>query len=116
MRRVKRGRVFFSDYLHKIRQMTGTLSKINVIYYRVKHGQTLAAVAAYFGVPCTLIVKENGLKQAPFEGQILKIPKARGHLYTAQAGDGKTLLCGSEENYKNRNGTTLLYPGLKVFL
>jgi hypothetical protein len=33
-----------------------------------------------------------------------------------QAGDTKALLCGSEKNYRIRNGTDVFYPGMKVHL
>ena len=96
--------------------MIEKLSKRNVAFYKVKRGQTLAEIAAYFNLPTPLLVKENALKTSPRQGEILKIPHVKGNLYTAQAGEGKTLLCGDEKNYAQRNGTQILYPGLKVLL
>lgn len=92
------------------------LQKVRCEYYVVKRGQTAAAIAAYFQIPVTLLIKENGLKAEPYEGQIVKIPQARGHLYEVQAGDNKKLLCGSKENYQKRNGTQILHAGMKIFL
>lgn len=84
--------------------------------YKVKKGQTLRDVAEAFSLPEQLLVGYNGLNEELFEGQILKIPDVKGNLYTVRAGDTKTLLSGSEENYEKKNLTTLLYPGLKVLL
>jgi LysM repeat protein len=84
--------------------------------YVVKRGQTAAAIAEYFQIPVTLLIKANGLTEEPYEGQMLKIPLSRGNLYVAQAGDGKQLLCGSKENYEARNGTPILHAGMKIFL
>ena len=85
-------------------------------FYQVKHGQTLDKIAKTFGVAEYLLVKINALTQPPHAGQILIIPTERGNAYTAQAGECKTLLCGSEENFAQRNGTDILYPGMRVIL
>ena len=92
------------------------LQKIWCLYYVVKGGQTAAEIAEYFQIPVTLLVKENGLKTEPSEGQIVKIPQMRGHLYEVRAEDDKKLLCGSIENYQKRNGAQILHAGMKVFL
>ena len=83
-------------------------------YYRVKKGQTLEEIAEYFSVSERLLVKENGLTEAPFAGQILTIPTERGNAYTVQEGDTKALLCGSEENFYRKNGTDVFYIGMRV--
>ena len=83
-------------------------------YYRVKKGQTLEEIAEYFSVSERLLVKENGLTEAPFAGQILTIPTERGNAYTVQEGDTKALLCGSEENFYRKNGTGAFYIGMRV--
>lgn len=85
-------------------------------FYKVKAGQTLQEIADNFHLPATLIIQENALTQPPQAGEILYLPNAKGNLYTAQAGDSKRLLCGSDENYKIRNGTDILYPTMRVFL
>ena len=85
-------------------------------YYQVKKGQTIAKIASAFCLPPSLIVRENRLKEEVFEGQILRIPKVRGDLYTVRLGDDKKLLCGSEKNFEERNGTDVLYPYQKIFL
>lgn len=85
-------------------------------YYKVKQGQTIAEIAAAFGVSAFLLVKENALKREPHAGQMLKIPARRGNAYTVKAGEDKTLLCGSEENYEARNGTRAFYIGMRVIL
>ena len=85
-------------------------------FYQVKKGQTLREIADYFSVSEFLLVKINCLTSPPFAGQILRIPEEKGNVYTAQAGDTKTLLCGSEENYYRRNGTDVLYPEMPVVL
>ncbi len=85
-------------------------------FYKVKHGQTLEQIAAAFSVAERALVKENSLKEPPFEGQILKIPKERGNAYFASVDDSKTLLCGSEENFYKKNGTEHLYAGMRVIL
>ena len=83
--------------------------------YKVKRGQTLKTLAEQAGVTAYLLVKENGLSAELYEGQILRLPK-KGNLYTVKAGDSKKLLCGSEENYAEKNGTEIFYPGMRVFL
>ena len=85
-------------------------------FYKVKRGQTLSEIAAAFCVAERALVKENSLKEPPFEGQILRIPKERGNAYFATFDDSKTLLCGSEENFCKKNGTAHLYAGMRVIL
>ena len=83
--------------------------------YKVKAGQTLSSLARAIGVTEYLLAAENGLKEELFEGQILILPQS-GNLYTVQAGDTKTLLCGGEERYEARNGVDIFYPGMKILL
>ncbi len=85
-------------------------------YYQVKKGQTIAKIAEAFCLPPTLIVRENRLKEEVFEGQILQIPEVRGNLYSVRIGDDKNLLCGSEEKFREKNGTNLLFPYQNIFL
>ena len=85
-------------------------------WYQVKDGQTVADIAKAFCVAERLLVQENGLREEPKAGQILKIPQARGNVYVARAGDTKKLLCGSDENYQAKNGTDILYIGMRVIL
>lgn len=85
-------------------------------YYVVKRGQTVKEIAFAFGVAVGLLIKENALKKEPYAGQRLIIPTERGDRYVAQAGDEKTLLCGSDEMYYKKNGTHILYPGMSVIL
>ena len=87
-----------------------------VKYYRVKEGQGVREIAEYFSVSPYLLARCNGLYEEPSAGVILEIPTQRGNFYTVQAGDTKTLLCGSEERYNEINRTTFCYPGLKIFL
>ena len=84
--------------------------------HRVAAGQTLEKIAEIYKIPVRLLVKENGLTKEVYSGQILILPERTGNLYTVQAGDGKKLLCGSEENYEKRNGSKILYPELKVWI
>ncbi len=83
-------------------------------FYKVKKGQSLEEIAAAFSVSAWLLVKENGLTTQPFAGQILRIPDEVGNEYTVQAGDTKTLLCGSNEKYAQKNGTDIFYIGMKI--
>lgn len=84
--------------------------------HRVLEGQTLEQIAATYKIPARLLVKENGLTGEVYEGQILFLPERKGDLYTVQAGDDKRLLCGTEKNYENKNGTKILYPEMKVWI
>jgi LysM repeat protein len=86
----------------------------NQRYYKVKKGQSLAEIADCFSVSEYLLAKENALTQAPFAGQILRIPSERGNAYTVREGDTKALLCRSEENYLRKNGTDIFYIGMRV--
>ena len=87
-----------------------------VKFYKVKGGQTIEEIAAAFSVSAWLLVKENHLTTQPYAGQILTLPAERGNAYTAQAGESKALLCGSEENFIKKNGTDVVYPGMRVIL
>ena len=84
-------------------------------YYKVKAGQTLASVAAHFGVTAYRLAAENSLTEPLYAGQVLRIPISRG-IYTVQAGDTKGLVCGGEGAYAERNGTDVFYPGMKASL
>ncbi len=84
--------------------------------HRVREGQTLDRIAAYYGVSVYLLVAENGLSAEPFAGQLLKIPTERGNVYIVREGDTKELLCGNEENYRKKNGTDIFYIGMKVII
>lgn len=86
------------------------------VTYRVKKGQTLKDVAAAFSLPELLIARHNDLKEEVAAGQIVKLPKVRGNLYTVREGDTKTLLSGSDENFEKTNGSGVIYPGLKVLV
>ena len=85
-------------------------------FYKVQAGQSVREIALAFSVSEYLLIKENRLVKEVEKGQILVIPKTRGNSYTVKAGDTKTLLCGSEENYQKRNGTSVFYPGMRVIL
>ena len=61
------------------------------------------------------LAAENGLTEELFEGQLLQLPPP-AQIYTVQAGDTKTLVCGNEENYRNKNGTDVFYPGMRILL
>ena len=84
--------------------------------HTIRAGQTLYSIAMAYQIPVSALLKENGLTAAPRVGQVLILPKRQGDYYTAQAGDTPTLLCGSKENYKQKNGTEILYPQMKVWL
>ena len=83
--------------------------------HRVRKGQTVESIASAYRLPPRAIVLENSLTGEVYEGQILRLPKRQGNLYTAKAGESKALLCGSRENYEKKNGKEL-YPGLKIWL
>ena len=84
--------------------------------YKVKRGQTIRDAAEAFRLPESAIIACNRLDGEPREGEILRIPDLSGNLYTARAGEDKKLLCGSEENFREKNMTDLLYPGMRVLL
>lgn len=85
-------------------------------YYKVKSGQTLKQIAEAFSVSEFKIAQINALCQPVWAGQVLKIPEERGHAYIVRAGDSKVLLCGSEDNYRQKNGTDVFYIGMRVIL
>ncbi|MBQ2741082.1 MAG: LysM peptidoglycan-binding domain-containing protein [Clostridia bacterium] len=84
-------------------------------WYQVKRGQTLQEIAAGLNTTAYALAAENNLKEEVREGQLLRVPQARP-LYTVQAGDNKALLCGSDQAYRERNGTQAFYPGMRVRL
>ena len=85
-------------------------------YYRVKRGQTVASIARTFGMPARVLAQFNGLKCEVYAGQVLRVPQERRNLYTVRGGESKSLLCGSEKNFEERNATGCLYPGQIVWL
>ena len=85
-------------------------------YYRVKKGQTLWDVSLAYRLPPRLIAEFNGLKEEPQEGSILSIPPQNGNLYIVKGGESKSLLCGSPELFREKNGTDAFYPGQVVVL
>lgn len=85
-------------------------------YYQVKNGQSLRQIADYFSVAEGLLVQANRLSAPPKAGQILSIPTETGNVYFVREGDSKALLCGSEENYRRKNGTDVFYIGMRVIL
>ncbi len=87
-----------------------------VQYYQARKGQTLEGIAEYFSVSPYLLATENGMSAPMRAGQILKIPSERGNLYVVKEGDTKELLCGSEENFRKKNGTDIFYIGMRVIL
>ncbi len=87
-----------------------------VNYYKVKEGQSIAQIAAYFSLSPYLLAAANGLKEPPRAGVILEIPSACGNAYTVREGDTKELLCGSAENYERLNGTACFYVGMRIIV
>lgn len=83
-------------------------------YYRVKKGDSAAEIAIEHGCPLGLLCRINALKGEVEAGDIIIIP--RGILHTVEAGDGKKKLCGSEEKYREMNGTDCFFIGMKVFV
>ena len=86
-----------------------------VKYHKVLQGQTLREIAAAYCVSEWALARENCLTCEVEAGQILRLPKSGGNRYTVQAGDDKKILCGSKENYEEKNGK-YLYPGQRVVL
>ena len=86
------------------------------VFYKVKKDQTLREIATAFCVAERLLAKENALEAEPREGTLLRIPSLRGNAYTAGERDSKALLCGSEKSFREKNGTDILYPGMRVIL
>ncbi len=83
--------------------------------YKVKIGQTLVRMAQETSTTVYAIIAKNALTEELREGQVLFLPP-KGNVYTVQAGDTKTLLCGGEKEYEKRNGTKIFYPGMRVLL
>lgn len=83
--------------------------------YKVKKGQTAGRLAKELSTTVYAIIAKNGLTEELHEGQILFLPP-KGNVYTVQAGDTKTLLCGGEREYEKCNGTNIFYPGMRVLL
>lgn len=92
------------------------LERERSVYHTVRQGQSLKAIAEFFCVSERAIITANGLAQEPKIGQILIIPKECGNGYIVKDGDNKTLLCGSDNAYERKNGTKIIYPGMRVIL
>ncbi len=84
-------------------------------FYKVKRGDTIQGLCGQLPTTMYALIAENGLRDEIKEGDILRLPPA-ANLYTVQAGDTKALLCGSEEGYHQRNGTSVFYLGMRVCL
>ena len=93
-----------------------SLKKEKYLYHIVRRGQTLKEIAEFFCVGERALILENQLTQPPQAGQILAIPQESGDIYTVHIGENKALLCGSEEAYERKNGTKIIYPGMRVIL
>ena len=83
--------------------------------YKVKWGQSLKTVAEECGTSAFAIVAQNDIKEELYEGQLLFLPNA-GNVYVVQAGDTKSLLCGGDKQFFEKNGTNVFYPGMRVLL
>ncbi len=73
-------------------------------------------IAEYFSLSPYLIARENGIRAPLRVGQILALPAQRGNRYVVKEGDTKELLCGSEENFRQKNGTDIFYIGMRIIL
>jgi LysM repeat protein len=82
----------------------------------VKKGQTLNEIADAFRIPSRYLARENALCGEVWEGQIIKIPKCARNLYQVRGGESKSLLCGSIQNFEQRNRTKCFYPTQVIFL
>ena len=83
--------------------------------YRVKKGQCLRDVAAAFHIPCRALAAYNALDGEPEAGQLLCLPPP-SPVYRVQGGEDAAQLCGSEEAFRRKNGTSRLYPGQEILL
>lgn len=92
------------------------LSLVRKRYYRVKRGQTVYAIAKTFGLTAKVLAAHNGLTEEVRGGEVLEIPAIRRNLYTVRGGESKSLLCGSPEQFEERNATKLFYPGQEILL
>ena len=92
------------------------LNVVNRVLYKVREGQSLKEIAEYFSVSEYLLASYNGLTEAPKKGQVLRIPSAQGNAYIVREGDTKAMLCGSEEKFREKNGTDVFYIGMRVIL
>lgn len=84
--------------------------------YIVKEGDTARSVCAKFGVPPSLLISENRLKEFPPAGSWLILPVG-AETYTVQAGDTIASVCRkfglSEEDFIRLNGP-YIYPTQRV--
>ena len=65
------------------------------VYYKVKAGQTLRCVAEAFSVPETRVVYDNSLTGEVHEGQLLRLPREKGNLYTVRAETPKSFFAAA---------------------
>ena len=83
-------------------------------FYQVQAGQTLQEIAEAFCISPFKLAEVNNISEPIKTGRILYIPNEKGDAYIVKAGEDKRLLCGSEERYLSLNGTSVLYPGMKI--
>lgn len=81
--------------------------------YSVREGDTIQSVCAAHGVPPSLLISENKLKEFPPPGSMLVLPRA-GKVYVVQPGETLDSLCEKfgvgKEEFARQNGCSYVYP------
>lgn len=87
--------------------------KENTIVHRVAFGESLAEIAAAYGVTVWRLVKSNGISERPRANSILFIEKG-GRLYEMKIGDSPSSIAArfnvNEEELIRLNGENAFFP------
>lgn len=90
------------------------------IIHKVKEGETLASIAAYYNVPTSMIIKDNRLVGDIYPGQRLVIGYVKGIIYTVKPQD---TLEGIAQKFNvtpqkilDGNNIELIYPFLNIVI
>jgi LysM repeat protein len=90
------------------------------IIHKVKEGETLASIAAYYNIPVNMIIRENRLSGDIYPGQRLVIGFTKGEIYTVKPNDtieDIALKFGMDaQTILQDNNIEMIYPFLNIVI
>ena len=90
------------------------------IIHRVERGDTLAKIAARYGVPINMIARDNELTEEIYEGQRLIIGRVDGTVYTVKPEDTLEAIAGrfgvDKDAILKKNNIKDIYPFMSIVI
>lgn len=90
------------------------------IIHRVEKGDTLAKIAAKYGVPQTMIARDNELTEEIYEGQRLIIGRVEGTVYSVRPEDTLESIAQKfgvdKEEILKKNNIKDIYPFMSIVI